>query len=131
MLQAIVTVMYSDISELGGEPYCIEDTNFSITPLHANMNRHDACYQDCSDHYLEMLSNLVEENKLDIAPDTLYHSIFKVKIHYSEDYYGEVDMWYELELIDHEKVGEFDVDNNLTYVDQKCSDEMVDLLKFK
>ena len=127
MLQAIITVMYSDISELGSEQFCIEDENFSITPLHADMNKNMACLEDCSDQYLEMLTNLIEENKLDIEEYTLYHSIFKVKLCYSEDYYGEVDMDYGLELIDHAKVGEFDEDNNLTYTDQSFSNEMVEL----
>ena len=127
MLQAIITVMYSDISELGEEQFCIEDENFSITPLHAEMNKNDACHQDCSDQYLEMLEDLIESNKLDIKEYTLYHSIFKVKLYYSKDYYGEVDMDYELELIDHAKVGEFDDDNNLIYTDQSFSSEMVEL----
>lgn len=128
-LQAIITVMYSDISELGSEQFCIEDDSFSITPLHADMNKNDACQQDCSDQYLEMLSDLIESNKLDIEEYTLYHSIFKVKLYYSEDYYGDVD--YELELIDHEKVGEFDEDNNLTYTDQSFSNETIGLDELK
>ncbi|CAL9960441.1 hypothetical protein VPHF99_0054 [Vibrio phage F99] len=131
MLQAIITVMYSDISELGEEQFCIEDESFSITPLHADMNKNDACHQDCSDQYLEMLKDLIESNKLDIEEYTLYHSIFKVKLCYSEDYYGEVDMDYELELIDHAKVGEFDEDNNLTYTDQSFNNEMVELIELK
>jgi len=130
-LQAIITVMYSDISELGSEQFCIEDDSFSITPLHADMNKNDACHQDCSDQYLEMLADLIDGNKLDIEEDTLYHSIFKVKLCYSEDYYGEVDMDYELELIDHVKVGEFDEDNNLTYIDQSFSNEVVELIELK
>lgn len=117
-LKAIVTVQWSDVSDTG-ESICVEDDNFSITPLHANLNRNMACFEAVSDDYTEMLDNLISDNKLDIDPDALYHTIFEVSLNYSEDYYGEVGMDYTLNLIDHEKVGEFDEDNNLTYTDEK------------
>lgn len=127
-LKAIITVAYSDISDTG-ESFCPEDNYLSITPLHANLHQSDCCFQDCSDLLPTMIENLVDENKLEIEPYTLYHSIFKASLIYSSDYYGEVDVDHELELIDHAKIGTFDENNNLTYCDERVqsSFEMIEL----
>ena len=118
MLKAIITVAYSDISG-SEEPFCMEDNYLSITPLHADLGKSEACSVDCTDSLPSMIEDLVEGFNLNIEPDTLYSSIFEVKLIYSHDYYGEVDMNYELRLIDHVKIGEFDENNNLSYCEDK------------
>ena len=127
-LQSIITIAYSDVSDIG-ESFCMEDTHLSITPLHADLTKSDCCFSDCTDILPDMVVNLVEENKLEVEPQTLYQSVFKATLNYISDYYGEVDMDYELELIDHAKIGTFDEDNNLTYCDERVQSdfEMIEL----
>lgn len=118
-LQSMITVHYSDISDIG-EGLCIEDTELIIQPLHAEMGANMACYEDCFMFYKDMLETLKDERDLEILPDTLYSTIFKVELIYTkDDYYGEVDCDWSFELIDHAKIGTFDEDNNLTYCDQR------------
>lgn len=113
-LKAIITVAYSDVSDID-ERLDVEENFFSITPLHADLDKHDACFEICSDLYEEMLEELIFRNKIEISHDNLYHTIFKVNIKQSVDYFGEGDLWYDLEIIDHMVIGTFDDDNNVIY----------------
>ncbi len=127
-LQAIITVHYSDVSDIGGT-LCVEDSELIIQPLHAEMEANMACYEDCLMFYKDMLETLEDERDLEILPNSLYATIFKVEIIYTEDYYGEVDSDWAFELIDHAKIGSFDEDNNLTYWDERVQYdfEMIEL----
>ncbi|AUR87546.1 hypothetical protein NVP1101O_135 [Vibrio phage 1.101.O._10N.261.45.C6] len=111
MLKAVVSVEYSDCSNIGREEFNIQEELISITPLHANMVKAEAVHEECAMLWKDMLQTL----NLTLEFDKLYNTIFEVKVTWTEDYYGEIDSDWDVTLIDHEEIGKFDEDSNLVY----------------
>lgn len=117
MNKIIISVQYSDVSELGFQRYCEEE--LTILPLHTEPNKIDYLTQDCTDLWQEILESLNEG--VDIDPDGFYHTIFEVQLIYSQDYYGESELDYDAKVISHNRIGKFVGDNELVYDWETCS----------
>ncbi|QXN60130.1 hypothetical protein KUA24_63 [Vibrio phage HNL01] len=99
MNSVIISVKYSCGSAIG-EGWISEE--LQLTPLHTNPVKESACIEECSQFWRDMLDQLHGETLLEV--DTLYSTVFRVDITYSEDYWGEVDVEYNCTMISHSKI---------------------------
>lgn len=110
-MKSLVSVVWNAVDK-----EYIEEFGLNVVTLSAKLTEQDSSREEIKELLQFILRDLIDEEYLQAEENRIYSTVFEITLTYTEDYLGEVDVDYELVLIDHTVVGKLNEDDTLEYI---------------
>lgn len=110
-MKSLVSVVWNAVDK-----EYIEEFGLNVVTLSAKLTEQDSSREEIKELLQFILRDLIDGEDLQVEENLIYSTVFEIDLTYSTDYFGEVDVDYELELIDQALVGKLNEDGSPEYI---------------